>query len=259
MRLFHFVENVNDEINLRSGVTMNDLEQPRDFSGMSLDINQDLIITSKKIGKKETKKHDWSRWLILAIPTNRLFECLCSSKSPKQCLQYLTDEVDPLAAEFKLYLKDTFNKFPSKSFNKTTEDSRMLINLILKANDTELVLGYINKILVHGFNFSENVYGIPKKCEKEIAGLLQLVPWTGIKAAVENVMENVKVSQYEGWMDVFSLCGVVDIAHKIIELSLEKMPSYKHYLSRERQASLWVKIFQCVHSTVELVELNYRV
>ena len=66
-------------------------------------------------------------------------------------------------------------------------------------------------------------------------------------------MEKVNVSQYERWMDVFSLCGIIDIAHRIIGLSLQKIRSCQNDGNNKiKKVSLWEKVFESIHKNDEL-------
>ena len=245
-----------------------------DFSGLSLDKN-DFIMTSKQEiedahiekeeEKKERRKRKYygensdeetegdleSRCLILAIPSNHHFESLCCSKSPKQCLRYLVDEIDFTSPKFKAYLKELFNNFTFKEFRSLQSNySNKLIDCIIRAKDVEYVLLYIDKILARKLNFSDEMHGIPDKNEVKIAEMLKSVPWIKIKGAVINVIENVGLRQYKRWMDVFNHSGIIDIASKVIDLSFQKIRSCNG--GKASDPSLWEKIFQSVHDHKEL-------
>ena len=190
------------------------------------------------------------RFLILAIPKNLCFETLCDSKSPTQCLRYLADEIDLSSPRFKLYLKQILQKFSSVSLNKTLENRALLIEIVHATRDKELVLMYINKIFAHGSDYSDTVYGLPKGNEKEIAKLFQSFPWGELKKIVEEIMGKVSVLQYERWMDVFSLSGILDIANKIIGLSLQEIRCQVG--KKINKVSLWDKIFESIHKNDDL-------
>ena len=158
---------------------MNESTSNWNFSGVTLDKDKDLLLASDAIKLEDIiykkGKVDPTRFLILAIPPNRCFETLCSSKSPSQCLEYLADKVDPSSPQFKIYASQLLKTFPSMALNKELEDRELLIDIVRATCDKELVLMYIKKILAHDLNFSDNVYGIPKGTERKIAKLFQWV------------------------------------------------------------------------------------
>ena len=71
----------------------------RDFFGMPFNLKNDAVVIQTERNdstqEKNVKERGWSeRTVILAIPSNRHFLCLCYAVNPTQCLQYLNDEFD---------------------------------------------------------------------------------------------------------------------------------------------------------------------
>ncbi|XP_066935486.1 uncharacterized protein [Clytia hemisphaerica] len=201
---------------------------------------------------EEEKEEDFvSRCLILAVPFNRHFESFCYSKSPSQCLQYLANEVDKASPQFKVHLKELFDRFSLKAFRCLTKHyKQLLIELVTKTKDVKTVSLYINKIMAHKLNFSEQMHGIPDKTKEKIAEMFQSVPWEKIKDIVLNVIENVGFWQYKRWMVVFDQSAIIDIAHRIIDLSFQKLQFCNG--GQACSHSLWEKIFQSVRDHEEL-------
>ncbi|XP_066935485.1 uncharacterized protein [Clytia hemisphaerica] len=214
-----------------------------DSTGLSLNMQNDILSSSLQNHERlRDRDYGCSRYFILAIPSNRHFECLCHSKSPTQCLQFLSDEVDHTSPQFKLYLKNLLNTYPSEMFTKNT--GKALLDLVVKAKDVEIVLLYFDKIIAHCYNFSETIYGLPENAESQIAEMLKFVPWEEIKDVVENVIETFGFNQYYNWMTVFFQCEIFDIAHKVIELTLKIDLSVSSTQANYR--SLWNWIFNSV-------------
>eukprot|EP00111_Clytia_hemisphaerica_P023018 TCONS_00067734-protein len=243
-----------DDISLQKGIKMDGSMKSVDFLGLSLDKNEDIIAISEiqkykqKNDKEKEKARRKLRFLILAIPSIRQFEYFCSSKFPTQCLQYMADKVDHTSPQFKVYLKDLFKRY--KSFNES--NSKLLVNLIIKPEDPEIVLWYIEKVMARKFNYSEKVHGIPDIAEVDIAKIFKSVPWEQIKEAVENVIENVEFWQYEKWMMVFYHSGIIDVAHRVVYSSLQEIKSRKR--AKRYMRPLWQEIIESLHKHDNLSE-----
>ena len=149
-----------------------------------------------------------------------------------QCIQYLHDDVETSCPAYKTMLKEVFENYDFDVFkNLCCGMMEMLINLVI--SDVECTKIFINKIIAHKINASGEVYGIPNGTKYKIGEMLDCVSWEEVKNIVESVIENIRFSQYVTWMDVFPECGIVNIANKVIDLTLQKFRSFKsdHYLS----------------------------
>ena len=112
----------------------------------------------------------------------------------------------------------------------------LLTDLLLQANVPKLTKLFIGKILsTRKTPFADYVYDLLRKTAESFGKLLQTVPWEDVKESVEFIIEKTEFGEelggrfyaYEAglsrWMDVYESTGINDIAHKIIELTLQKI------------------------------------
>ena len=247
-----------------------DGETRHNHPGFQIDIENDLLPSVEKetklVGPKirnkfcfDWKKCQWtevkssnerhkfySRTLLLAFPKNRPFGTLCYSEFPTQCLRYLAaDDYDHTSPLFKVHLATILNKYPPLSYQKGDQENfPILLNLLLKANDTELKVLFVNKILAGKGSNGKDVLGLQIENEELVSKLIQTTPWEQIKDKIEYIIESNGFGYLYNWMRVYSFTGITDIAHKVIESSLVEVQNGHNW--DYSKSLLWEKVFESV-------------
>ena len=249
--------------------------------GFTFDIKDDLLPLGEKQskmirGKNKTKLgFDWgkregqetdldvrnkwySRNILLAIPKNRPFETLCYAEYPTKALRYLKDEVNPSSPQLKAYLTTIMHKYGPDSYKRgDKENLPILINFLLALNDTELTMLFINKVLA-AKQYSFQVYGLQMGHEELVSKLLLTIPWKDLKEIIECTIENGDSNDYIRWLEVYKCTGIIDIAHKAIEMCFKEAQESKgnHYsiYSSYSSSCTWDPIFQLLCDNEELCE-----
>ncbi|XP_066913950.1 uncharacterized protein [Clytia hemisphaerica] len=273
---------VCEEIDLKEGVDMQTMIKYLDFSGLPIDIKNDLLQWQKGKGwsgvwTKPRRKTtiDWgqavskriedhwtcyTRTVLLAVPTNRRFEYFCLSKNPTQCVQFLKYNVDSQSENYKKLLKELLEKFTADDFNCGKNTHYELAYLFVNTWDPEMSFIYIDKIMAGTMKrFKTLVYGVPPGCEEPVAKIIQSVPWEKFKETYKHILENIVVKWYPNVMKIYELTGIVGIMDMLIEQSL-KMFSKDRYAIQLISGSdpanpyFWEEVFEFVCNNDELYE-----
>ena len=241
-------EPIDEWIKFEEAISMDKSKKKVDLQGVQIDQKKEIMSEYKGISKKfdwgtftwqqdedcgAENKYYW-RSLFLAIPCKRRFKSFLNSQVPTQCLHYLRDEVDPKSPEMKKYLTTLLEKFPYNKYGWDVfgkeNNGKILAQLCVDSEDRELAMLYINKVMGEKLwdnSICSTLQGIPSGQKDLACKLIQSLPWKEIKEKIYHILHNIYVSYSSTWLDVYETVGIIDIAHKVIEVNLQKESSGK--------------------------------
>eukprot|EP00111_Clytia_hemisphaerica_P020473 TCONS_00060315-protein len=193
----------------------------------------------------------YSNYVVLMMPEQRMFELLCKAGF-KEALCQLTDECKKSLPGFKGHFETFLKTFGASSYIDTKEYSKgktdqrefcsdgsgekvssidRVLKMLTELADPKLTILLISNVLgsKQPYHKDGQVFGLfPSLSLKLFASLLISVPWKEIEETVYDVISHCSTAQLTQWLDLYTHCGILEIANQVIKRSLAVFPQLQN-------------------------------